>query len=79
MVESLNEFPFRKLRYEKFLTLDVMMYVDHPDVYKFMFTLNKEARKFLQDKFITVRNGFINDGLIAYQLDCGSNGLSSYH
>ena len=45
-----------------------MMYVDRAEVYKFMFTLNKEARKFLQDKFITVRNGFVNDGLIAYDL-----------
>ena len=74
MVESLSEFPFRKLRYEKYLTLDVMMYVDCADVYKFMFTLNKEARKFLQDNFITVRNGFVNDGLITYQIDNGFNG-----
>jgi hypothetical protein len=66
MVESLNEFPFRKLRYEKFLTLDVMMYVDRPEVYKFMFTLNKEARKFLQENFITIINGFVNEGLITY-------------
>ena len=68
MVESLSEFPFRKLRYDTLLTLDVMMYVDRADVYKFMFSLNKEARKFLQDNFITVRNGFINDGLITYQI-----------
>jgi hypothetical protein len=68
MVESLNEFPFPKLRYEKYLTLDIMMYVDHPEVYKFMFTLNKEARKFLQDNFISVRNGFVNEGLITYEL-----------
>ena len=69
MVESHSEFPFWKLRYDKYLTLDVMMYVDHPDVYKFMFTLNKEARKFLQDNFIAVRNGFVNDGLITYQIN----------
>ena len=74
MVESLSEFPCRKLRYAKYLTLDVMMYVDRADVYKFMFTLNKEARKFLQDNFITVRNGFVNDGLITYQIGYGFNG-----
>ena len=51
-----------------------MMYVDRADVYKFMFTLNKEARKFLQDNFITVRNGFVNDGLITYQIDNDFNG-----
>ena len=78
MVESHSEFPFRKLRYEKYLTLDVMMYVDCADVYKFMFTLNKEARKLLQDNFITVRNGFINDGLITYQIDCVSNRFNGY-
>ena len=73
MVESLSEFPFRKLRYDTLLTLDVMMYVDRADVQKFMFTLNKEARKFLQDNFITVRNGFVNDGLITYQIGYGFN------
>ena len=74
MVESLSDFPFRKLRFSKYLTLDVMMYVDRADVYKFMFSLNKEARKFLQDNFITVRNGFLNDGLIIHQIDNGYNG-----
>jgi hypothetical protein len=78
MVESLNEFPFRKLRYETYLTLDVMMYVDRADVCKFMFTLNKEARKFLQDNFITVRNGFVNDGLITYQIDIHFNSFKGY-
>ena len=29
-----------------------------------MFALNKEARDFIQNNFITVRNGFVNDGLI---------------
>jgi hypothetical protein len=74
MVESLSEFPFRKLRYYTYITLDVMMYVDRVDVYQFMFTLNKEARKFLQDNFITVRNGFVNDGLITYQIQNDFNG-----
>jgi hypothetical protein len=68
MVESHSEFPFRKLRYVKYLILNVMMNVDHPEVYKFMFSINKEARKFLQDNFITVRNEFINEGLITYEL-----------
>ena len=45
-----------------------MMYVDRADVYKFMFTLNKEARKFLQDNFITASNEFVNNGLITYEL-----------
>jgi len=32
MEKSLSDFPFRKLRKEKYLTLDVMMYVDREEV-----------------------------------------------
>ena len=66
MVESLSSFPFPKLALYKYLTLEVMMYVEHPQVYNFMFTLNKETRSFLQKNFITCQNGFINEGLITY-------------
>jgi hypothetical protein len=66
MVESLSEFPFRKLSEDKYLTLEVMMYVDHPEVWKFMFSVNKEARTFLQENFITIQNGFTNAGLITH-------------
>ena len=54
MVESLLDYPFRKLRYSKYLTLEVMMYVDREEAFKFMFTVNKEARSFLYQKFITI-------------------------
>jgi hypothetical protein len=67
-MESASAFPFRKLRYDTYLTLDVLMHVEQKDAYKFMFTLNKEARKFILDKFITVRNGFVNDGLIDFSI-----------
>ena len=33
-----------------------------------MFTLNKEAREYILNNFITVRNGFINEGLIVFSL-----------
>ena len=66
MVESVSDFPFSKLRYEKYLILDVMMYVEHQQVLQFMFACNKQARTFLQNNYITVRNGFVNDGLIPY-------------
>jgi hypothetical protein len=65
-MESESAFPFRKLRYYTYLTLDVMMHVEQEDAYKFMFGLNKDARKFILDNFITVRNGFVNDGLIDF-------------
>jgi hypothetical protein len=40
-----------------------------------MFTVNKPARKFLLNKFISIRNGFINDGLIQYVLSNDFNGF----
>ena len=66
MEESPGVFPFPKLRYETFLILDVMMNVDYQDVLKFMFSINKETRNFIYKNFITLRNGFVNDGLITY-------------
>jgi hypothetical protein len=66
MVESVGSFPFRKLRYETYLTLDVLKYIDWEDALKFMFGINKLARGFLIQKFKTIQNEFINDGLIPY-------------
>jgi hypothetical protein len=48
MVESVSgAFPFPKLRYDKYITLDVLMFVDHPEAYEFMFAVNKATRTFL--------------------------------
>ena len=69
MEESVSDFPFSKLRHHKYLTLDVMMYVDHQQVFEFMFACNKKARAFLQHNYLTIRNGFVNDGLIPYFFD----------
>jgi hypothetical protein len=71
MVETVSVFPFSKLRYDTYLTLDVMMHLDYQEAYKFMFTVNKEGRSFLSNNFITISNGFINDGLIPFKLKCG--------
>jgi len=68
MAESLSDFPFRKLRSDPYLTLEVMMYVEHLEAHEFMFTLNKESRQFLQDNIITIQNGFVNEGLITFRL-----------
>ena len=67
--------PFSKLRYETYLTLDVMMHVEYQEAYNFMFTVNKETRLFLLNNFITIRNGFINDGLIQFTVDSDFNGF----
>ena len=69
MEESVSDFPFIKLRHHKYLTLEVMMYVEHQQVFEFMFTYNKKARAFLQHNYLTIRNGFVNDGLIPYCFD----------
>jgi hypothetical protein len=42
----------------------VMKYVDCEDALKFMFNINKQGRKLLINNFTTVKNGFMNDGLI---------------
>ena len=40
-----------------------------------MFTLNKEARVFLQREFIMIRHGFENEGLITYQISYDYDGF----
>ena len=74
MEEVVTLFPFRKLRYQKYLTLDVMMYVERSKALEFIFCVNKEARAFLHQHFISIQNGFINEGLIVYDLSCNFNG-----
>ena len=54
MVESVSNFPFRKLRLEKYLMLDVMMNVEYEQAVNSMFSLNKEARAFLQYNIISI-------------------------
>jgi hypothetical protein len=41
-----------------------------------MFALNKEAREYISSNFITVRNGFINEGLIV--LSFGEDDFTNY-
>ena len=78
-MESVSAFPFRKLRFEIYLTLEVMMYIDHQDAYKFMFSINKVGRNFFITNFIALRNGFINDGLVDLCFDNNHYGQFSYY
>ena len=59
-------FPFRMLKTDIFLTLDVLMFINYEAALKFMFSLNKLTRLFILQNFIIVRNGFTNDGLIDF-------------
>ena len=71
MEASLIKLPFQKLRYDKYLILEIMMYVDdYKEAWKFMFILNKASRTFLETNASTIYNGFINDGLYYYELNC---------
>ncbi len=66
MVESQTNFPFRKLRHDIYLTLEVMMYVEYPEVLKFLFEVNKVTRSFIQNNGIKIKNAFVNEGLITH-------------
>ena len=66
MVESQSDFPFHYLREDVYLTLEVMKYVESPEVLKYMFALNKASRSYIENYFITIRNEFVNEGLITY-------------
>ncbi len=39
-----------------------------------MFEVNRAARNFLLNNSMTVRNGFINEGLIVYEIENNFNG-----
>jgi hypothetical protein len=69
MEESVSSFPFRKLLHDKFLTLEVLMHFKYLASLKFLFGVNKATRAFLENNCGSIKNGFINDGLIYYDLD----------
>jgi hypothetical protein len=50
------------------------MNIEYDLALKFMFSQNKQARAFLLKEFITIRNGFENEGLIAYHFNCDYEG-----
>jgi hypothetical protein len=64
MEESLLTVPFSRLSKDKYLMLEVMLYVKYNYACRFMFSLSKGSRCFLIENFITIRNEFINDGYI---------------
>ncbi len=63
----MSTFPFRHLKQDTYSLLDVLMYIDYNDALKFMYTVNKEARSFIQNNYITMRNEFDNNGLIEHE------------
>ncbi len=66
---ALQPTAFSKLLNKKYLMLEVLKHIEYEDSLKFMFTLNKDGRKFLVHHFKTVKNGFENEGLITYLID----------
>ena len=69
MVESERGiFPFPKLKYSTFDTVEVLMHVEYEKACKFIFAVNKAARIFLQQNILAIRNGFSNEGLFYHKL-----------
>lgn len=67
MEESRRVFPFYKLRHAKYLILEIMMHVDYKESWKFMYSLNKDLRAFIETNAATIYKEFNNDGLIYYK------------
>ena len=76
-MDSVSSFPLHKLKLYKYLMIDIMMHVEHKDVCKYMFALNKEARAFIQQNYNDIRNGFINEGLIDFHFNKLNGPLSN--
>lgn len=73
MEEAVSALPFSKLSHDIYLALEVLMHVERKQALDFMFGVNKQARSFVKNHFISIRNGFINEGLIIYDLKCTFN------
>jgi hypothetical protein len=69
MEEAVTDFPFRIIRNDIYLTIDVMMYVERSLALQTMFSMNKASRTFLLHNYNSIQNGFINEGLITYDLE----------
>ncbi len=69
MEEITHTFPFSKLRHDIYLTVEVMMYVERSQALEFMYAVNKEGRSYIEKEYVSLKNGFINEGLIVYDLE----------
>ena len=54
MEDSESAFPFQKLGFDTYLSLEVMLYVAHYDSCRFMFSVNKATRAFLSNNMMTI-------------------------
>ena len=78
MEVSVTAFPFPKIIKNIYLTLDMLMYIDHFEALRFMFSLNKHTRQILEKKIAVIQNGFVNDGLITYEMNILDNEYQIY-
>ena len=68
-IDSVTSFPFRKLRYDTYLTLDIIMCIEYKYALQYLFDVNKQTRQFLCRHFITIKNSYENEGLITHEID----------
>jgi hypothetical protein len=73
MEDSVNAFAFTKLTHDIYLILEILMHVERSLLLEFMFGVNEQVRSFVKKHFISIRNGFINEGLIVYDFRCNFN------
>ena len=75
MVESEPLFPFYKLRFKKYLVIEILSHLDHPIALQFMHSVCRSARSFLVKNHRMILNGFHNEGLITSIIDLNFDGF----
>ena len=67
-IAPLTSFPFRKLRYNTYLTLEIIMCIEYKDALQYLFDVNKQTRQFLFRNLISIKNSYDNEGLITHNI-----------
>jgi len=57
---------FGKLKFKKYLIIEMLMNLEYIDALSFLWKVNKEGREFLFKQIVYVKNGFVNEGLIVH-------------
>ena len=66
MDKERQNFPFCKLKDTPYNMLEVLMHIMFNNALEFMFRINKESRGYLKQHIATIRNDFVNEGLITH-------------
>ncbi len=78
MAESETDFPFRKLKGYKYMTIELLMYVQNCKAWDFLHSLSKSTRDFLEKNFIAIENDYFNNGLVINYLGENLNDYENF-